>query len=113
VGGDSEGADSSELIVGELLANTVEHAPGPVEVAIAWIASQPVLIVRDTGPGLDTFSATLPEDMMDEGGRGLFLVHALASKVTVVASPTGGAELHVVLPMTRRSEPEPCRNSGT
>jgi hypothetical protein len=38
---------------------------------------------------------------MDEGSRGLFLVHALAHSVDVVASPTGGAELHVVLPMTR------------
>jgi PAS domain S-box-containing protein len=101
LGGETEATYSSELIIGELLANTVEHAPGLVHLLIEWSGERPVLIVRDSGPGLTAGERALPEDIMDEGSRGLFLVHALAHSVDVVASPTGGAELHVVLPMTR------------
>ncbi len=57
--------------------------------------------MRDSGPGLETVVTTLPADLMDEGSRGLFLIHALATEVTVVESPYGGAELRVVLPLSR------------
>jgi PAS domain S-box-containing protein len=101
IGGDTEAAYASELIVGEVLANTVEHAPGLVHLVIEWADAQPVLIVRDSGPGLGDVRTTLPEDIMNEGSRGLFLVHSLASSVAVVAVPGGGTELRIVLPIMR------------
>jgi len=96
--GSEEAAFESELIVGELLANTVEHAPGLVHMTISHEGDDHVLVVRDSGPGMATFVATLPEDPMHEGKRGLFLVGSLSAGVTVERSPQGGAELRVVLP---------------
>jgi len=96
--GDTDDAHTSELIVGELLANTVEHAPGLVHMTIEWAGERFVLIVRDSGPGLATVRSTLP-DHWQEGSRGLFLIQALAADVTVVRSAAGGAELRVILPV--------------
>jgi PAS domain S-box-containing protein len=101
IGGDTEETSASELIIGELIANTVEHAPGLVHLLIEWTETGPVLIVRDSGPGLERFAAKLPDDIMSERSRGLFLVHTLASSVAVATSPAGGAELRVVLPYDR------------
>jgi PAS domain S-box-containing protein len=104
LGGENDATASSELIIGELIANTVEHAPGLVHLLLEWTEAQPVLIVRDSGPGLSDVVAKLPEDIMSERSRGLFLVHALASSVAVVSSPAGGAELQVILPIVRRTD---------
>jgi len=97
--GETEATLTSELIIGELLANTVEHAPGLVHLTLEWTGETFVLVVRDSGPGLESAQANLP-DVWHEGSRGLFLVHALAASVTVAESPAGGAELRVVLPAT-------------
>src|SRR4029077_16687890 len=63
---------TSELIVGEMLANTVEHAPGLGEVTVDWRNDQPVLCMRDTGPGFAETFAKLPDDLLDEDGRGIY-----------------------------------------
>lgn len=93
---------TSELIVGELLANTVEHAPGIVEVMIDWSSASPMLIVRDIGPGLHNPLPALPIDSYDESGRGLFLIYALASDVSVRALAGYGTEIRATLPVRRR-----------
>ena len=92
---------TSELIVGEILANTVEHAPGLVDVALDWAGEKPVVIVRDTGPGLRYLSGTLPENALDEGGRGIFLIKTLAEEASVREIPGFGTEMRVVLPLRR------------
>jgi anti-sigma regulatory factor (Ser/Thr protein kinase) len=97
--GKSEQAFMSELIVGELVANTVEHAPGLVDLTIDWTQEAVVLTVGDSGPGLQTLRSDLPADLLHEGSRGLFLVHVLSAAVTVATSPLGGAEIRVVLPI--------------
>ena len=102
--GASEEAAMSELIIGELLANTVAHAPGLVHLLLEWTGEHFVLIVRDSGPGLETVVSTLPTDPMDEGRRGLFLIHALSPEVELTKSPEGGAELRVVLPLRPRDQ---------
>ncbi|HEY5340083.1 MAG TPA: ATP-binding protein [Candidatus Aquilonibacter sp.] len=109
--GDTEASNSSELIVGELIANTVEHAPGLVHLMMEWTDAQPVFTVRDSGPGLAAFPTELPADIMNERSRGLFLAHSLASSVTVTVSPTGGAELRVVLPLVQRIGEGPMRTA--
>jgi PAS domain S-box-containing protein len=92
---------AAELILGEILANTVEHAPGLVEVKLDWSQDRPVVAVRDTGPGLSKLRAVLPNDAMSEDGRGIFLIHALADEVTVRPAPGYGTEICVVLPLSR------------
>jgi anti-sigma regulatory factor (Ser/Thr protein kinase) len=93
----------AELILGEILANTVEHAPGLVEVSIDWTGERPILTVRDTGPGLRTLEGKLPSDVMAEGGRGIFLVGYLADEASVRQSPGYGAEVRAVLPIRRKN----------
>ena len=99
---DPERLFSAELILGEILANTVEHAPGLVEITIDWTGDEPVATVLDTGPGLARFDAALPTDFFDEGGRGLFLIGALGNDVRVRRSAGYGTELTVRLPVRRR-----------
>jgi PAS domain S-box-containing protein len=91
---------ASELILGELLANTVEHAPGLVEVQIDWTGEKPVVRVADTGPGLTHVNARLPLDFMEDG-RGLFLVESLADEFRVESNPQRGTKVLVVLPLRR------------
>ena len=91
----------AELILGELLANAVEHAPGPVHVELAWRGDEPVLTVRDSGRGFQP-RAALPEDVFSESGRGLFLISAFARSVTSETRLEGGTDVCVVLPFARR-----------
>jgi anti-sigma regulatory factor (Ser/Thr protein kinase) len=91
----------TELIIGEILANTVEHAPGLVNVEIDWSGIHPVLTVLDTGPGLLRFSRSLPEDSLTEDGRGLFLIETLARDVRVESAPGQGTKMMVTLSVRR------------
>jgi integral membrane sensor domain MASE1/anti-sigma regulatory factor (Ser/Thr protein kinase) len=99
------GADAdlftAELIVGEILANTVEHAPGLVNMEVDWSDAAPVVTVVDTGPGLEKFVALLPDDELTEDGRGLFLVKTLANEVRVESDQGYGTKMTVVLPIVR------------
>jgi PAS domain S-box-containing protein len=90
----------SETIIGEILANTVEHAPSVVDVCLDWTGENPVMTVEDEGPGLKTISSELPVGLT-EGGRGLFLIQTLAHDVQTSSSSGGGARLRVVLPLER------------
>ncbi len=92
---------TAELIVGEILANTVEHAPGLVNMEVDWSDAAPVVTVVDTGPGLEKFVALLPDDALTEDGRGLFLVKTLANEVRVESDQGYGTKMTVVLPIAR------------
>ena len=94
----------TELIIGEALANTVEHAPGSVSVDIDWTDAYPVVVVSDAGPGLSRFVPTLPADALNENGRGLFLIASLARDVKIEAQPGVGTRMRIVLPMKRLVE---------
>lgn len=94
----------TELIIGEALANTVEHAPGSVSVNVDWTDTYPVVIVSDTGPGLSRFVAALPTDALNENGRGLFLIASLAHDVQIEAQPGTGTRMRIVLPTKRAVE---------
>jgi len=92
---------TAELIVGEILANTVEHAPGLVNMEIDWSEASPVITVVDSGPGLERFAALLPEDAFTEDGRGLFLVKTLARDLHIESDAGYGTKMTVVLPIAR------------
>jgi integral membrane sensor domain MASE1/anti-sigma regulatory factor (Ser/Thr protein kinase) len=91
----------AELIIGEALANTVEHAPGLVSVDIDWTDRHPVVTISDAGPGLASLVATLPTDSLDENGRGLFLIASMSRDVTIENQPGMGTKMRIVLPNER------------
>ncbi|MEO7203246.1 MAG: SpoIIE family protein phosphatase, partial [Candidatus Tumulicola sp.] len=97
--GETEETFQSELIIGELLANTVEHAPGLVHLLLEWTGDHYALTVRDSGPGFESVAPELPSDVMSEGSRGLFIIGALASDVQKEPLPGGGVEMRVTLPL--------------
>jgi PAS domain S-box-containing protein len=97
--GDTEETFHSELIIGELLANTVAHAPGLVHLLLEWTGNNYTLTVRDSGPGFESVASQLPSDVMSEGNRGLFIIGALASDVRKESLQSGGVEMRVTLPL--------------
>lgn len=91
---------TTELVIGELLANTVEHAPGLVHIVIDWSGEYPLLWVSDSGPGLRSLDVCLPADLLDENGRGLWLVATCARDVRIEPD-ANGTIVHVTLPLVR------------
>lgn len=94
-----------ELIVAELIANAVRHAPGPLSLSLSSDKNGVFLHFIDEGPGFD-FRATLPDDVWSENGRGLFLIAALAAAVTVTRLPGFGSYICVKLPLRANNGPE-------
>ena len=91
-----------ESIVGELIANTVDHAPGAVHIDIDWSDALPALTVHDSGLPFEYHDDDeQTPDIMSEGGRGLFLVRSFGATVRVQRSSGGGKDVVVVLPVTR------------
>jgi signal transduction histidine kinase len=98
--------DAAELIYGELVANTVRHAQGPVEVRLEQAGSErAVLVVRDHGPGLDATPAVPRSDLFAESGRGLAIVEMLACDAAVEDAEDGGTIVRATLPITARTTP--------
>jgi anti-sigma regulatory factor (Ser/Thr protein kinase) len=92
--------ESCELIFGELIGNVVRHAPGPVKIRLDWLAEYPTLRVHDERqPFKPTFG--LPEDPLQESGRGLFIVRSLARSVRVEDLVGDGTIVEAVLPVRR------------
>jgi anti-sigma regulatory factor (Ser/Thr protein kinase) len=86
----------AELVIAELIGNTVRYAPGPVEMLFEREGSVSIVHVLDRGPGFE-FAARLPPDIFSESGRGLFLIASLAEDLHVVRRPDGGSHARVVL----------------
>jgi len=93
--------DRAELIFGELLGNVVRHAPGPVEISIVLSDDVMVLHVIDSGPPLILTETHLPDDVLSERGRGLFIVGQLASELCVEREAESGN--HISVTMQRRA----------
>ena len=100
--------DAAELIFGELIGNVVRHAPGAIEVQLEWRGERAVLHVTDRGPGFDRAPA-LPEDVMKESGRGLFIVESLAQEMHVEYVPGYGTHVWVELPLRLLRAAAPSR----
>ena len=103
----AEDADirNAELLFSELVGNVVRHTAGTVEVAIDVSGVQPVLHVLDRGSGF-TFHARLPNDVMSESGRGLYIASALASELSVLPRKDGGSHARAVLSFDTRTRPK-------
>lgn len=95
-GSEPEQLFNAELIYAELLGNVVRYAPGSIEVRVDWNGGKPVLHVIDSGPGFQ-FLPRLPHDVYAEGGRGLYLVSALAEDFHVSRRRSKGSHARAVL----------------
>jgi DNA-binding CsgD family transcriptional regulator/anti-sigma regulatory factor (Ser/Thr protein kinase) len=95
--------DRAEVVVAELLANALEHAPGPVWVRTSWSRERPRIEVHDLGEGFPLDPA-LPEPPA-ERGRGLFLADAIAEDLAREGGPRRDSRLVATLPVRRRKEP--------
>ena len=79
--------DSALLLTSELVANAIRHAGGRVGLRLVSGAGSVRIEVHDCVP---TLPVPRTASMDDESGRGLTLVHALASRWGVAEMPDGG-----------------------
>jgi len=88
----------AELIFGELISNVVRHAPGPVQVRLDWSGKKAILSVHDEhAPFTPRFK--LPDDIMAESGRGLYIARAYATSLDVTHIDGDGTKVSVGLPV--------------
>jgi len=95
-GADNASAFTAELVFGELLGNVARYAPGDFDVAIDFATAEPVLHLLDNGPGF-RFNPNLPDDLLSERGRGLYIVRSLAKSFSVDPRLGGGSHARAVL----------------
>ncbi|WP_333760858.1 ATP-binding SpoIIE family protein phosphatase [Streptomyces sp. IBSBF 2390] len=69
--------DDVSLLVGELVTNAVRYATGPITVRLIRSGHGLLCEVGDTGNGRPRLSR---RDLLDEGGRGLHIVHKLTKR---------------------------------
>lgn len=96
--------DAAELAFTEILSNAVEHAGGPIWVEVDWSSETPVVAVHDLGPGFELANPGLPEDLLSEGGRGVFLASAFSKELRVAAKWGGGTVVTIRLDLRRPAE---------
>jgi len=93
----SDDCAASELIFGELLGNVARHAPGPLEAALEFREDRAILHVIDRGPGYRV-ARPLRANVLDEGGRGLWLVQRFGTSLEVEPIPGFGTHTAATLP---------------
>ncbi|HEY2762472.1 MAG TPA: anti-sigma factor RsbA family regulatory protein [Pseudonocardiaceae bacterium] len=95
-----------ELIVGELVANSVAHGGGGGTLAVWAEDGNLVCEVRDGGHVTDPLAGRRPVDRNQAGGRGLLLVNHLCDLVRMYTCPAGTTvRLHLALPAQAHAEP--------
>jgi serine phosphatase RsbU (regulator of sigma subunit)/anti-sigma regulatory factor (Ser/Thr protein kinase) len=92
----------TELVFSELLGNVVRHCSPDVEFALDISGDVPILHVLDRGPGF-TYNARLPQDIMSDSGRGLFIVRSMISDLNITPRTDGGSHARAVMPFTIRT----------
>lgn len=95
---DDAAVQGAALVFGELVANVVRHAPGSIEIELKREADALELAVRDRGPAFQPADVALPADILDEGGRGLYLVTRYADVHRVTPRFGGGNDVRVRIP---------------
>ncbi|MYS32914.1 anti-sigma regulatory factor (Ser/Thr protein kinase) [Streptomyces sp. KhCrAH-43] len=88
--------DTAELVVAEIATNAIEHTKSRrIRLEVERHPGEIQIAVRDSGPRPHTLLAARADSnaALEEGGRGLLLVHALAARWG--ADPTPGNGLRV------------------
>ncbi|MGW1002736.1 ATP-binding protein [Streptomyces sp. NPDC002520] len=109
----AEIVDDALLVVSELLTNAIVHALPPALLRVSWIRENGFGTLRvevsDTGPALAAGRCSPGVDP-DEHGRGMEIVHALATRYGIRVSRgtlTRWAELVALRVCGRASVPHP------
>lgn len=87
---------SAELVFAELIGNVLRYASRNVRVALDRSGESPVLHVVDEGSGFE-HNPRLPNDLLSESGRGLYIVSHLAKELSIARRPVGGSHMRAVL----------------
>ena len=83
---------ASELAFGELIANAVRHAPGPVRVIASTDGNGTArLVIEDSGNGFTPDARA--HDPYAESGRGLSLVRSVTDDLQIESTPSGGTRV--------------------
>lgn len=106
----------AEIIVGELIGNAFRHSPGPVCADVVWAEGpRAAVVVHDAGPCFDERAAR--PDFSSESGRGLFIVRALAHRLSVRRVKPRGCMVTATLRLSRdpgaSADPHPCPRGTT
>ncbi len=80
--GDSD-ADASEMILGELLANAIEHGAGHIRASICCDRDALYVAVADDGAGFPMPDRAQMDSTEQERGRGLAIVRSLSNDVRI------------------------------
>ncbi|GAC1412339.1 MAG: hypothetical protein NVSMB64_22570 [Candidatus Velthaea sp.] len=86
----------AELVLGELIGNVARYAPGKMDISLDLSGSLPVLHVLDEGEGF-RYLPKLPDDVLSERGRGLYIISQMTADFTVVARGNAGSHARAVL----------------
>ncbi|HEY6235023.1 MAG TPA: SpoIIE family protein phosphatase, partial [Candidatus Elarobacter sp.] len=95
----AEALGAAEVVFAELLGNVVRYAPGNVRVALDRTGAAPVLHVLDEGRGFRHLPK-LPDDVLSERGRGLYIVSTFSDDFAVTRRPHGGSHARAVLSLS-------------
>jgi len=87
---------AAELVIGELLSNTVRHADGYACLELRVFDGNAEVCVHDTSPAF-ALDIRPPNDDFSECGRGLFIVSELALRIRVAPADGIGKCVSVVL----------------
>jgi len=90
---DEEEVNDIKIAVGEACNNAIEHSKTNKGIDVHYHISMDKLLIeiRDYGIGFDpTGKGDLPDDLLAEGGRGLFLMKNLMDKVEIISEPHKG-----------------------
>jgi len=93
-----------QLIVTELATNSLKYSPGDCTVALWQRDGNLVCQVSDNGRLVDPLAGRRSPDIHATGGRGLFLVNALADLVRTHTCPDG-TTIRAYLRLDRATEP--------
>ncbi|MEO6914089.1 MAG: ATP-binding SpoIIE family protein phosphatase, partial [Candidatus Baltobacteraceae bacterium] len=93
-----EVAVAAEAVLGELIANIVQHAPGSADIVLQLEIGRLVLHAIDRGCGWIPTKAE-SADAFAEAGRGLWLIQNLGGRLELSLLPGFGTHARVVLPM--------------
>lgn len=85
-----------ELAFDELVSNACRYAPGPVWISVDWAERQPVLHVRDLGPGF-----SLADALAGPVRGGLQILSDVCGPLHLARHRRRGSDVSVRLPITR------------
>jgi anti-sigma regulatory factor (Ser/Thr protein kinase) len=89
---------AAEIVYGELVANVVRHAPGPIEIMLRSNSRGAVkLEVCDTATHF-TIARPVEPPLLSESGRGLHIIWQLCGNLSRTKTSNGG-KISVLLPV--------------